>query len=561
MSLIFLDIETTGLSPFFDKIVTVQFLTETGQAYIIKGKELDNLKAYRSAFENNTIVGHNLKFDTKFLKQQYGINITHVYDTMLAELAIMGGPASLEALKTREGRERGGVALADLVLRYFGATMDKSHQCSFRLGEELTPEQIEYCFNDLRYLPKLMSAQQEKIKEMKLESVVQTEMNMIPVTVWLELSGIYYDSLKLQEITKKLQLQEKDLKYELYQMLGTSKISLNSSQAMVKALNARKVPVTSCNKEELSKFEHPIISKLLEYKTTNHLITSFANKLPDYKNKRTGRVHADFFQYGTKSGRFSCKNPNLQQQPSRFKEWRTIFVATPGNKIVACDYSQIELRILGEIAGEEEFMRAYNNKEDLHKLTASKIFGKPLDQVEKKERSIAKTVNFGLNYGMSSNGLIKKLKTDAGIDMSEEEAVTTITAFKKAYPKITQYMDRVSQHGAECREMRNAAGRYLKIDPESDYGAAGREAMNLPIQSLCADMLKEAMPRICAELDPLGVKFVNTIHDEVVFEVPEEHVEFAEKLIKEEMEKYGRKYMKKIDCVAEVTISDYWKKD
>lgn len=561
MSFIFLDIETTGLSPFFDQIKTVQFLTETGQTYIIHGKELSNLRAYKSAFENNVIVGHNLKFDTKFLKQQYGINITHVYDTMLAEFAIKGGPASAETLKTREGRASNGNALADLVYRYCGQIMDKSLQCSFRLGEELTQEQIEYCFNDLRYLPKIMAAQMAKIKEMKLESVIQTEMDMVPVTVWLELSGIYYDTAKLQEITKKLQLQEKDLKYELYQMLGTSKLSLNSSQAMIKALNSKKIPVTSCNKEELSKFEHPIISKLLEYKTTSHLISSFANKLPDYRNKRTGRIHADFFQYGTKSGRFSCKNPNLQQQPSRFKEWRTIFVASPGCKIVACDYSQIELRILGEIADEPEFIRAYNNGEDLHKLTASKIFGKPLDQVEKKERSIAKTVNFGLNYGMSSKGLQKKLKTDAGIEMSEEEAIATIVAFKKAYPKITLYMERISRQGAETRELRNLAGRYLKIADESDDGAAGREAMNLPIQSLCADMVKESLPAIFRTLEPLGVKFVNTIHDEVVFEVPEEHVALTETVIKEEMEKYGKKYMKKINCVAEVTTGDYWKKD
>lgn len=561
MSLIFLDIETTGLSPYFDKIVTVQFLTETGQAYIIKGVELNNLKAYKSAFENNTIVGHNLKFDTKFLKQQYGITITHVYDTMLAEYAIKGGPASSEALKTREGRERHGVALADLVLRYCGETMNKSHQCSFRLGEELSQEQIEYCFNDLRYLPKIMAQQMEKIKEMKLESVIQTEMNMVPVTVWLELSGIYYDSAKLQDITKQLQLQERDLKYELYQMLGTSKVNLNSSQAMVKALNSKKIPVKSCNKEELAKFEHPVISKLLEYKTASHLITSFANKLPEYKNKKTGRVHADFFQYGTKSGRFSCKNPNLQQQPSRFKEWRTIFVAPAGHKIVACDYSQIELRILGEIAGEEEFIRAYNNGEDLHKLTASKIFEVPLDKVEKKQRSIAKTVNFGLNYGMSSKGLQRKLKTDAGIEMSEEEAVATIVAFKKAYPKITLYMDRISKQGAETRELRNAAGRYLKIDDESDDGAAGREAMNLPVQSLCADMIKESMPIIFSKLEPLGVKFVNTIHDEVVFEVEDKYVALTEQVIKEEMEKAGRKYMKKINCVAEVTTGSYWKKD
>jgi DNA polymerase I-like protein with 3'-5' exonuclease and polymerase domains len=570
MSFLFLDIETMRFDPqskkpdyHRDKIITVQFFTEFGDFYIIKGDELNDLSEYRELLESFTIVGHNLKFDCGMLKQQYGINIHSVYDTMIAELTLSGGPAPGGSFRTQENHDKKGMKLQDLVYRYCdGERMNKGLQCSFRLGEELTAEQIDYCKKDLEYLPIIMKKQQERIEELNLKSVIKTEMAMIPVMVWLELSGLHYDPEKLREITSELESLEKSMRSELYAAFRTSKINLNSPKDMVKQFNMKGIPVTSISVDELANYEDPLIDQYQEYRKIKHLITSFSSKLPAYRNKLTGRVHADFFQYGTKSGRFSCKYPNLQQQPSKFKKWRTIFTAEPGNKIIACDYSQIELRILGEIANELEIIKAYAANIDLHALTASKVFSIPIEEVGKdsKERSIAKTINFGLNYGMSALGLIKKLKTEARIELTKTQAQDYIEAFKGGYLSISKYLDRISQEGIQKRILRNAAGRLLIIDNDKDEGAARREAMNLPIQSLCADMIKEALPKIQAKLEPIGVKFINTIHDELVFECRAEQADKVAITVKTIMEEVGNKYLKQIPCVADVSISDCWKK-
>jgi DNA polymerase I-like protein with 3'-5' exonuclease and polymerase domains len=205
---------------------------------------------------------------------------------------------------------------------------------------------------------------------------------------------------------------------------------------------------------------------------------------------------------------------------------------------------------------------AYAAGVDLHTLTASKIFDIPINEIKKdsKERSIAKQINFGLNYGMAAKGLMKKLKTEAGIELTEDQAKAYIKTFKEAYLAISLYLEKISHEGAHKRELRNAAGRLLIIGDDKDEGAAGREAMNLPIQSLCADMIKESLPKIQAKLEPMNVKFINTIHDELVFECREEQAEEVCSTVKALMEETGNKYFKNIKCVADVSSSDYWQK-
>jgi DNA polymerase I len=287
-------------------------------------------------------------------------------------------------------------------------------------------------------------------------------------------------------------------------------------------------------------------------------------KLPNFINKKTGRIHADFSQIGAKSGRLSCTRPNLQQQPSKtLPEWREIFKASPGNKIVTADYSQIELRILAQVSQDKEFIRAYNEEIDLHKLTASKIFKKPITEVDKKERNVAKTVNFGITYGMWTYGLKKKLKA-AGIEVTENEARTIINEFYKAYPGVTKYLRDISTKGLKDLELKNIAGRLIKFEkPEDDkaQGSIKRESKNLPIQSLCADIVKIAMANLFLILEPMGVKFVNTVHDELVFECTDAQAEEVKNIVRIEMEKAGALFLVDVPCIAEVTVSDYWKKD
>lgn len=558
MSLLYLDIETdntngAGLDVFSSKVVTIQILLPSGKTIILKDpKSLDNVKPL---LENNLIIGHNLKFDSKFLKYHFGVTLYNVYDTYLAEIILSGG---LYAGK------QGVTGLSDLVFRYCGQQMSKQEQQGFRYGVPLTPEQKQYAANDLKYLPEIFKKQQAKIKLLGLENVINIEMKALPAIVWLELSGIYVDRERLNELQKEIDTRRREAEQSLYEMFRTSKINLNSTQQLTKELNRLGIPVKNTKSEELAKFNHPVIKTLTEYKEVEKLLNTFVRKLPTFINKKTGRIHADFFQLGAKTGRLSCTKPNLQQQPSRtFPEWRTIFKASPGNKIITADYSQIELRILAQVSQDKEYIQEYNKKEaDLHTLTASKIFHKPITEVNKKDRSVAKTVNFGIAYGMWTFGLQKKLQS-AGIEITENEAEGIIKGFYEAYPGIAKYLRDISTEGLKNLEIRNKAGRLIKFEKPEDEKAQKRikrESKNLPIQSLCADMVKIAMGNIFLKLEPKGVKFINTVHDELVFECTEDQAEEVREIVKTEMEKAGVLFLTDLPCIAEITVSDIWEK-
>ena len=558
MSLLYLDIETdntngSGLDVFNSKIVTLQLLLPSGKTLILKDpKSLDSVK---SALENSLVISHNLKFDAKFLKYHFGVTLYNVYDTYLAEIILSGGLYA---------GQLGVTGLSDLVLRYCGQQMSKQEQQGFRYGVPLTKEQKRYAANDLKYLPDIYKQQQAKIKLAGLEDVINIEMRALPAIVWLELSGISVNQNKLSEFQVLINNKRLAARQTLYETLHTSKINLNSTQQLTKALNQYGIPVENTKSEELAKYiNEPVIKTLIEYKEAEKLLNAFVGKLPAYINKKTDRVHADFFQIGAKSGRLSCTKPNLQQQPTRtLPEWRTIFQAATGNKIIIADYSQIELRILAQVSQDPEYIKAYNEGADLHSLTASKIFNKPLDAVEKKDRSIAKTVNFGIAYGMWIAGLQRKLQS-VGIDLTEKEAEGIIQGFYNAYPGVAKYLRDISLQGLKKLELKNNAGRLIKFKaPNSDKERSGikRESKNLPIQSLCADMVKIAMANIFLQLEPKGVKFINTVHDELVFECTEDQAEEVRDIVKSEMEKAGKLFLIDIPCIADVKISDTWEK-
>ncbi len=296
----------------------------------------------------------------------------------------------------------------------------------------------------------------------------------------------------------------------------------------------------------------------------------FIKPLPGFINSNTERVYPDFWQYGAKSGRFTCGKPNLQQQPSRFKDWRKIFTAECGNLLVAADYSQIELRIIGQLAEDQKYIEAYKTKQDLHKRTAAVMFHVPIDQVTKQQRGIAKSINFGLNYGMGKRSLTEKLKFETGIDYSENEVGRLVDDFKSLYSEVTNYLKKVSEKGFNKLEVRTEAGRLFKFDKpsteteekyNSEKGSIERECKNLPVQGLCADMLKIAMTNLFLILEPRGVKLVNCVHDELVFECKTEEAEEIGEIIKVEMEKAGSFFLQDLPCVVEVTTASYWKKE
>ncbi len=574
MTFLYLDIETNGLDPFTCDVVTIQVLTASGRTIIVKNPEqnMDKVEKIKRRLEANTIVGQNIKFDSKFLKHHFDITMPYVYDTYIAELVLSGGQLA--------GRK--GASLKDLALRYCGKYLDKEAQTTFVTDKQLTRKQKEYARDDLAYLPQIMKQQMAKIELENLGSVINTEMKAIPSLVWLELSGIYIDMEKVNDIRVQalsdlkeardllnVELTEETAQQTLFGGFERTKVNLDSPVEMLNALKKKGFNIYSTSEVELAKYgKDPIIKAVLKYREASKMLSTFVDVLPTRRNPETGRIHADFNQFGAKSGRFTCRNPNLQQQPKSY-DWRDIFRAEPGNVFVTSDYSQIELRIIGQVSGDSEFIRAYNEKEDLHSLTASKVFkvpikefAKPRPSKQEKQRSIAKTVNFGIAYGMGPQGLKGNLQK-AGIEISDEEAVNIISEFNRAYPSVSRHLNGQANKGLSHLCIRNAAGRLFKFEEPHDgreIGRIKRESKNLPIQSLCADMVKDALAVLFFKLEPMGVKFVNTVHDELVFECKKEQADEVAAIVKEEMEKAGQKYLTSMPCVAEVTVSEVWEK-
>lgn len=563
MALLFLDIETNGLDPFTCELVTLQILTESGKKFIALND--NSIKKCKDVLERCVIVGQNIKFDSKFLKHRYGITLYNVYDTYIAEIAISGGLLA----------SRKGASLKDLALKYCGVNLDKSAQCTFEKGQELTMDQVEYTINDLLYLPEIMRQQKAKIRALGIQETIDIEMKALPAVVWLELSGISVNTDKINDIRKQvIESKEKAENYllnELQEGNGQktltgeevqTKINLNSSGQLLRLLKKKGYGINSTSAKALSELESDdIIKAVQEYRQASKMLSSFVDSIPTKINPVTNRVHSNFNQYGAKSGRFTCSGPNIQQQPKSY-DWRDIFQAEPGNKLITADYSQIELRILGQVAGDKEYIKAYNEGQDLHKLTASKVFGLSLEEVPKEKRSIAKTVNFGIAYGMWTGGLIGNLNK-AGISLGEEEAKAIIKGFHRSYKQVSSYLDRTSKDGLKNLNLYNAAGRLIKFNPPEDERQEGnikRESKNLPIQSLCADMLKIAIGELFLKLEPMGVKFVNTVHDEIVLECSEDQADKVAVILRTEMEKAGKRFLPDIPCIAETTISNRWEK-
>jgi DNA polymerase I-like protein with 3'-5' exonuclease and polymerase domains len=560
MKTLYLDIETEGLNPFEAPVVTAQILN--GKVHIVEGDAIVELK---SVLESSFVVGHNLKFEQKFLKHHYGISLNHVYDTWLAEIAISGG--------MQAGRR--GTGLKDLAKKYCNIEMSKEAQTSFKKGQSLTQEQIEYAALDVQVLPEIYKAQQERIEALNLEDTINIEMAALPGIAWLELSGMPINTVMLEDLRiKTLDRKYKALNAALDILKEGNKeaqrtltgeqvfdINLNSPDQLKEILNNIGIPCTSTAEAELKKFTHPVIDLILEYKEAEKLLNTFIEKQPRFIDSSTGRIHANFNQYGAHSGRFTCNKPNLQQQPNSL-EWRSIYRAAPGNKIVTADYSQIELRILAQVSGDSAFIEAYRNGQDLHSLTASKIFHKPLDEVTKQERQVAKTVNFGTVYGIGAKGLKGNLE-NAGIKITEEQAKQFIRGFYKGYSGVDRYLNNAQKQGLENCYIRNAANRFIKFDAPTDEKQESyirRQSQNMPIQSLCADMVKISIANLHKMLEPEGVRFINCVHDELVFECKEDQADYVADIVRFEMEKAGSLYLNKVPAVAEVSVSDSWSK-
>lgn len=395
------------------------------------------------------------------------------------------------------------------------------------------------------------------------------EHQLINVLVKIELNGVKIDIKKLSDVEHQLLNQLQTTTKKIMEIAGTE-INLNSNEQLStllfetlelqpKVTSKGKSGLISVDKSHLAKLkdDHEIIPFILDYRKINTLL-SFCNQLKEVHPK-TKRLHCNLNQIGTATGRFSCSNPNLQNIPNvKLKDkdseidelkiiaskFREVFIAEKGCVLIGADYSQIELRVMAEMSQDEYLLKAYNNDIDIHRLTASKVFNcSKISEVTEEQRKIAKTINFGLIYGMSAVGLAESLTVITKKHHSTEDAEKMMSEYFNEFNGVKSCLEGLVDYADQYGYSKTLFGRTRPIPELASYNLEIRErgkrlAKNSPVQGSAADIIKMAMVNCDKAIAEKGLqsKMILQIHDELLFEVPENEVEIVEKLIKYEME-------------------------
>lgn len=420
-----------------------------------------------------------------------------------------------------------------------------------------------------RYIYKCKEKYEEELKEKEqLKLFSEVEMPLVKVLAEMEYIGVYVDKKMLKEYSVSLNQKVDELTKDIYQTAGIE-FNINSpkqlGEVLFEKLNLPIIKKTktgySTDGDVLEKLreEHPVIDKILEYRTLSKLKATYVDGMLPLINEKTQRIHAKFNQTVTATGRISCTDPNLQNIPIRTeigRELRKIFVAKEGCMLIDADYSQVELRVLAHMSGDETMIKAFNDDVDVHAMTASQVFNVPLEEVTKQMRSEAKAVNFGIVYGISDFGLA----TNIGI--GRKKAKEYIEKYFEKYPKIKEYMDNAVEHCKEKGYVETLWGRrrYVPEIKSNNYNVrqfGERVAMNAPIQGTAADIIKIAMVNIEKELEErkLKSKLILQVHDELVIEAPEDEIEISKELLVRNMQNVIKM---KVPLKAEAGIGKTW---
>lgn len=537
-----LDLETTSQDDMKAEIVGIALALEPHKGYYIplgheglgippqlqKATVLSKLRPILGS-DRLAIIGQNLKYDAKVLARA-GVHLGKIaFDSMLAGYLL--DPASRKDLH-------------ELALRYLGHGMRSFRELGKpKMSEVSLEDAAEYAVADAEAVIRLKDVMLPKLKEHKLEKLFyEVELPLIPVLVAMELRGILLDQDVLREQGKELAVLLDQLRREITQLAG-EEFNPNSPKQVAQMLFEKlKLPVIKKTKtgpstdalvlEELAP-SHPLPEKLLTYRELEKLLNTYVRRLPEHIHPETGRVHTSFNQSVTATGRLSSSNPNLQNIPIRSQlggQIREAFVAPKGRVLIGADYSQIELRIMAHITGDEALLEAFTRDEDIHARTAATMFSVPIEKVSPQQRDMAKRINFGIAYGMSSYGLSQWAK------IPRKDADQFIQSYFTSYPGVKAYMERIVRQAKEQGFVESLMGRrryFGKLDSRAE-----REAINMPIQSSAADLMKLAMIRLYEQIQAGSLKadMLLQIHDELIFEVDQDRAESSAKIIKKTME-------------------------
>jgi len=562
------DVETTSLDPYkgelrliqlsdgrTTKVIDVRNFAERGS--LRTSPELQPLRDLLSS-KKQTKIAHNAKFDTKWVRHHLGCEVGNIYDTYLASVLI-GSP---------ENDRRHG--LADVAQYFLGRTLDKSEQVSDWGAAELTNSQIEYAAKDAAIMPEVHQRVHERIVSDDLTRVLDLENECVMPIAEMELNGFYLDAERWRERLSDISKKQAEIGHKLQEMLsagvaqaslfGRTEINLDSVDQVTLALENLGIPIPNSTRAwELQPLadEYPVIAQLLEYRAAAKASSSFGENILAFIEPATGRIHADFRQIGAPTGRFSCSNPNLQQIPHE-PEYRRCFRAAQGRKLVIADYSQIELRILADISGDDNFIEAFRSGTDFHAAAAAQVFGIRPDEVTPEQRSFAKRLNFGVVYGIGA----QRFAAMTGLSVTQAE--DTLRRYFATYPQMDAWLRDQARSVLNQRIARTLSGRIARISfDENDRGSVGaaqRYAKNMPIQGTSADILKRALRLLHNEIAGTPTRLVNIVHDEIIIECDAADAEQASAQLESAMLRAGSEYLRTVPVKADVHIADDWTK-
>ena len=554
--LIAFDSETTGLDPMRAEIVGVSFAIEPGRAAYVplahdyagapaqlgRAAVLETLRPLLED-EKKAKLGQHLKYDMNVLSN-YGITMRGVrYDSML-ESYVWNASGNRHDMDTLAKKYLGVDTIHYEHVTGKGAKQIPFAQVDVQRAAEYAAEDADITLRLHRTLwPKLEA-------EPKLAAVFsQIEMPLVPVLARMEQTGVLIDVEKLKIQSVELGRRMLELQQRAYGIAGRH-FSLDSPKQLQQLLyDELKLPVTlktptgqpSTNEEALEGLadQHELPRLILDYRTLAKLRSTYTDKLADHVNPRSGRVHTSYHQAVAATGRLSSNDPNLQNIPIRTEEGRRIrqaFIAPPGYKILAADYSQIELRIMAHLSGDAGLLAAFHGNQDVHRATAAEVFGVPPDQVDANQRRAAKAINFGLMYGMSAFGLARQLGIARG------EAQEYIKRYFERYPGVQAFMQATREQAHRDSYVETLFGRRLYLNEihsrnQGLRAGAERAAINAPMQGTAADIIKRSMIAVDTWLQTLGdtARMIMQVHDELVFEVREERLAEIEHGVRERM--------------------------
>ncbi|WP_312326066.1 DNA polymerase I [Stenotrophomonas sp.] len=574
--LIAFDTETDALDAMRANLVGISLAVEPGKAaYIPVGHDYPGapaqlprqqvLDALRPVLENpeKKKLGQHGKYDLHVLRR-HGVDVQGYHDDTMLESFVLNSTATRHDMDS-------------LAMRYLGYTTIKFEDVAGKGAKQIPFSQVgldeasRYAAEDADITLRLHRVlQPQLLASAPLDNVYRSiEMPLVPVLARIEANGVYIDSAELRRQSQDLGARMLAAQQKATELAGHT-FSLDSPKQLQAVLfDELKLPALvktpkgqpSTNEEALEAIaeQHELPRVILEYRGLAKLRSTYTDKLPDMVNPDTGRVHTSYHQSGAATGRLSSSDPNLQNIPIRTEDGRRIrraFVAPPGHKLLACDYSQIELRIMAHLSEDPGLVRAFEQGVDVHRATAAEVFSRALDEVTPNERRAAKAINFGLMYGMSAFGLARNLGIDRG------QAQDYVALYFSRYPGVRDFMERMRQQARDQGYVETIEGRRLYLNDiharnQGLRAGAERAAINAPMQGTAADIIKRAMVKVDDWLQGQGgrARMILQVHDELVFETESE---FLETLRSQVVELMSSSAQLRVPLVVDAGVGDNW---